>query len=100
MSVATSGNYRNFYISDSVTYVHIIDPISGMSKPSDILSATIVARTCAIADAYATATIVMGSEHALELINSLDGIEACFILADEGNYKMLYSTGFKNLINE
>ena len=99
-SLATSGNYRNFYDVDSITYVHIIDPVTGMSRPSDILSATVLADDCATADAYATAFIVMGVEKAMKLVNEIDDIEACFIVAPSGKYEFRYSEHYKNFMNE
>ena len=99
-ALATSGNYRNFYNVDSITYVHIIDPISGMSRPSDILSATILADDCATADALATASIVLGAERAMELIDNMDGIDACFVIAPGGKYQLKYSKDYKKFINE
>jgi thiamine biosynthesis lipoprotein len=99
-SLATSGNYRNFYNVDSITYVHIIDPMTGLSKPSDILSATILADDCATADAIATASIVMGAADAMKLINEIEGVEACFIIAPSGKYDFLYSNNYKAFSNE
>jgi thiamine biosynthesis lipoprotein len=100
LSVATSGNYRNFYTVDNMSFVHIVDPLTGLSKTSDVLSATIVHSRCEIADAYATACIVLGSQKALSLIESVAGLEACFILSEEGQYKTIYTSGFKNYLDE
>ena len=52
--VATSGNYRNYYIKDGKKYAHTIDPRTGYPSEQSILSATIVAEDCITADAYAT----------------------------------------------
>ena len=54
-SLATSGNYRKFYIEDGKKYAHIIDPHTGYPAKNNLLSATVVAGDCATADAYATA---------------------------------------------
>ena len=53
--VATSGNYRNYYVKDGKKYAHTIDPRTGYPSEQNILSATIVADDCITADAYATA---------------------------------------------
>lgn len=53
-SMATSGNYRNFYIKDGKKYSHTIDPQDGYPSKSNILSATVIADNCMTADAYAT----------------------------------------------
>lgn len=60
--VATSGNYRNYYIKDGKKYAHTIDPRTGYPSEQSILSATIVAEDCITADAYATAFMAMGLE--------------------------------------
>ncbi|HCO68412.1 MAG TPA: thiamine biosynthesis protein ApbE [Dysgonomonas sp.] len=53
-SVATSGNYRNFYIKDGKKYAHTIDPTTGYPSENNILSATVIADDCMSADAFAT----------------------------------------------
>ena len=50
--VATSGDYRNFYIKDGKKYAHTINPATGYPAGQNILSATIVAEDCMTADAY------------------------------------------------
>ncbi len=68
--MAGSGNYRK-YRTDSITgakYVHTINPISGSAEQSDILSSTVIATTCAEADAWATAFMAMGYERSKEVI--------------------------------
>ena len=59
-AMATSGNYRNFYYKDGKKYAHTIDPKTGFPVQHNILSATVLAKECAVADAYATAFMVMG----------------------------------------
>jgi thiamine biosynthesis lipoprotein len=60
-AMATSGNYRNFYISpDGRKLSHTIDPHSGQPVQHSILSSTVVAPTCSMADAFATSFMVMG----------------------------------------
>ncbi len=101
-SLATSGDYRNFYITGKQKYVHIIDPISGKSEESDLLSASIVAPTCAEADALATACIVKGLASSVEMIESIPQVEACFITGNEDgdDYNIHYTSGFKKMIND
>ncbi|MFV0417700.1 MAG: FAD:protein FMN transferase [Dysgonomonas sp.] len=53
-SMATSGNYRNYYVKDNKKYAHTIDPRTGYPSQSNVLSATVVADDCMTADAYAT----------------------------------------------
>ena len=67
-AMATSGNYRNYYIKDGHKYAHTISPTTGKPSESDMLSATVIAPTCAEADAYATAFMVIGKERALGIL--------------------------------
>lgn len=92
--VATSGNYRNFYIKDGKKYAHTIDPRTGYPSEQSILSATIVAEDCITADAYATAFMAMGLEKAREAAKNIPGIEYYVIYTDEnGKHQIEYSTG-------
>ena len=67
LGLATSGNYRNFYLKDGRKYAHAINPITGYPVQKDILSATIIAHQCMLADAYATAFMTLGSRKARQL---------------------------------
>ena len=60
--MATSGNYRKFYVKDGIKYSHTINPKTGYPIASRLLSATVITDKTAIADAYATAFMVMGLE--------------------------------------
>ena len=92
--VATSGNYRNYYIKDGKKYAHTIDPRTGYPSDQSILSATIVADDCITADAYATAFMAMGLEKAREAAKNISGIEYYVIYTDEnGKHQIEYSTG-------
>ncbi|MDX2248690.1 MAG: FAD:protein FMN transferase [Bacteroidia bacterium] len=85
-ALATSGNYRKFYIKDGVKYAHTIDPFSGYPVNHTLLSASVLAETCATADAYATAFMVMGFERAWKFLeeNPELGLEAYFISSSKG----------------
>lgn len=92
--VATSGNYRNFYVKDGKKYAHTIDPRTGYPSEQSILSATIVADDCITADAYATAFMAMGLEKARQAAKNIPGIEHYVIYSDEnGKHQIEYSTG-------
>ena len=92
--VATSGNYRNYYVKDGKKYAHTIDPRTGYPSEQSILSATIVAEDCITADAYATAFMAMGLEKAREAAKNIPGIEYYVIYSDEnGKQQLEYSTG-------
>lgn len=92
--VATSGNYRNFYVKDGKKYAHTIDPSTGYPAEQNILSATIVANDCMTADAYATTFMVLGLEKAKELAKSVPEIEYFVIYTDDlGYHRVAYSKG-------
>ena len=98
-AMATSGNYRNFYYKDGKKYAHTIDPHTGFPVQHSLLSATVLADRCAVADAYATSFMVMGIEKAKELLKRNPKLMAYFIYADEkGNYKVWYSPSMKGKI--
>ena len=66
--MATSGNYRNFYYKNGKRFAHTIDPKTGSPVQHSLLSATVLADECAVADAYATSFMVMGLERAKKLL--------------------------------
>lgn len=93
-AIATSGNYRNFYIKDGKKYAHTIDPRTGYPSEQSVLSATIVADDCMTADAYATAFMALGLERARQMADSIPEIEYYVIYADEsGKHQIEYSEG-------
>jgi thiamine biosynthesis lipoprotein len=77
---ATSGDYRNFFIEDGVRYSHIIDPQTGYPVTHHVVSVSILADDCTLADGLATAVLVMGPEKGLELINRVEGIEGLIVV--------------------
>ena len=101
-AIATSGNYRNFYTSpDGRRIAHTIDPRTGYPAQKDILSSTVMASTCAEADAYATAFMVLGLEQAQEFLSTHPELQAYFICSDDkGRYVTWSTEGFKAYIQE
>lgn len=94
-AMATSGNYRNFYIRDGVKYAHTIDPSTGYPVQHSLLSATVFAPDCLTADAYATAFMVMGLEEARAIVENSGELQAYFISSDEsGQMQTWQSSGF------
>jgi len=84
VAVATSGDYRNFYVKDGVRYSHIIDPRSARPVSHALASVTVLDPSCTRADALATALMVLGPDAGYELALR-EGIEAIFIIhADDG----------------
>lgn len=97
-AVATSGNYRNYYEVEGEKYGHTINPYTGFPEKNNLLSASVFAKDCATADAYATAFMVMGYEKAKQLVEQLDGLEAYFIVGEEdGSMQPHFSSGLGHL---
>ena len=80
--IATSGNYRNYKIVDGRKVAHIIDPRTGHTAISNLLSATVIATDCMNADAYATALMAMGFDRARKFADGRDDLSVVLIYAD------------------
>ncbi len=100
-ALASSGNYRKYRI-DSLTgqkYVHTIDPKTGFTKNSNVLAASVIAPSCAVADAYATAFMAMDLEASMALLNSNEIIEGYLIYLDtEGKVTEFMTPGFSEKV--
>ena len=85
-AMATSGNYRNYYISaEGRKLAHTIDPHTGYPVQHTILSSTVIAPTCSMADAFATSFMVMGLERAQTVLKAHPELQAYFIYSGEDN---------------
>lgn len=92
-ALATSGNYRNYYYKGGKKYAHTVDPRTGYPVQHEILSATVVARDCMSADAYATAFMVMGLEEACRFVQGHPALEAYFIYEDSTGQVRTWQSG-------
>lgn len=100
-ALATSGNYRKFYIEDGVKYSHEINPKTGYPSKNTLLSASIIAVDCATADGVATASMVKGKDATIEFLAVHPEFEAYLIYSDEaGNFKTWISEGLKEFLTE
>ena len=99
-AMATSGDYRSYYISnDTNRYTHIIDPRSGWPVNHSLASVSVLADSCWKADAIATALIVLGAEAGRDWVEAHAGIEAYFIKRDaSGDLTNFCTPGFKALL--
>ncbi|MDN3668881.1 FAD:protein FMN transferase [Echinicola jeungdonensis] len=97
--MATSGNYRNFYVKDSVKYSHTIDPKSGYPVNHRLLSATVLAEDCMTADAFATAMMVMGKEKAIEWEEKMENISVFLIYNDSSGMRTYVSEQLKPFVS-
>jgi len=75
-ALATSGNYRNFYFmknnNKKKKYFHTINTSTGKPAYNSLLSTTVIAKNCTIADAYATAFMSLGLEKSIALVNKIN----------------------------
>lgn len=92
MSLATSGNYRNFIEIKGKKYAHTINPFNGFPEKNTLLSASVFTEDCAEADAIATACMAMGLEKAWAMVSKMQGVEAYFIYSDEKGEMMVKHT--------
>lgn len=84
-ALATSGNYRRFYYNEQGERIsHTLNPQTGHSQTTSLLSATVIAPRCTTADALATAFMASDEKDAIALAKSLcDSISVYFVLAPE-----------------
>lgn len=100
-SLATSGNYRKFYVEDGIKYSHTINPATGYPARNQLLSATVLASDCATADGIATACMVMGKDRAIEFLDLHPEFDAYLVYSDEsGNYRTWMTEKLKENISE
>ncbi len=101
VGIATSGNYRNYYYHEGKKYAHTIDPHTGYPALHNLLSATVIARDCMSADAYATAFMVMGLEKARDFVEARPDLDAYFIYTDStGRYQTYMTRGMERYITK
>ena len=98
-SLATSGNYRNFYKYKGVKYSHTINPFSGFPVNNRLLSVTVTHDKCSLADAYATAFMAMGVKKTIKFIQSRDDIGVYLIYTNkEGDWKTYFNQNMSSRI--
>ena len=98
-SIATSGNYRIFYEKEGRKFAHIVDPKTGFSALSNLLSASVIANDCMTADGLATAMMVKGLEDAKAFLDK-NNFPACLIYDADGDddLEKYYANGFKEMV--
>lgn len=94
-ALATSGDYRNFFVSEGRMYSHILDPRTGYPVTNGVVSASVIAKTCTLADGLATALMVMGPDSGLELVEQMTNVEALIIVRNQdGDFEEYPSSSF------
>ena len=96
--MATSGNYRKFYEVDGKKYSHTLDPKTGYPAENSLLSATVVANNCGLADAMATAFMVMGVEKTKDYLTKDVSVKVHLIYEREGKLETFTSDGLKRYL--
>lgn len=100
-AMATSGNYRNFYYKNGRRYAHTIDPKTGYPVQHSLLSATVLAASCTVADAYATSFMVMGLDNARQLLEHHPELMAYLIYdGGKGDIAVWFSPSLRHKIEE
>lgn len=99
-ALATSGNYRKFYIRDGKKYPHTINPKTGRPVEHSLLSATVVTASCMDADALATSFMVMGKDKAIEFVKKHADIHIFLIYEENGKLQTYMSDGMMKMIKK
>ncbi|MBA2500272.1 MAG: FAD:protein FMN transferase [Chitinophagaceae bacterium] len=101
-ALATSGNYRKYYIENGQKFSHIIDPHTGYPAKNNLLSATVIAPDCMTADAYATAFMLMGLEKSRQFLKQHPDLqlEVFFIYDEDGKWKTYTSEKLVEWVKE
>jgi len=97
-AMATSGNYRKYYIDKKTgkKYVHTIDPKTGYPAIRHLLSASIIANNCTMADGYATACMVMGLQASKKFLQKHPELQAFLVYSDDhGNIQTYQTKGIR-----
>ncbi len=97
--IATSGNYRNYRLTDNGRVWHTIDPTTGYPINSSTLSATVVAPTAMEADALATACMALSVDSAMRMIEEYPYASALLVTADSitGEWNLHRTSRFPDL---
>ncbi|KZZ56065.1 hypothetical protein A3762_11575 [Oleiphilus sp. HI0125] len=98
VSMATSGDYRNYIDDEDGRYSHTINPISGYPVKNDIASVSVILESCAYADAWATALMAMGSEKGVTFASE-HNIPAYFILRESKGFSAIATEQMKSYMN-
>lgn len=97
-SIATSGSYRNFININGSKVSHIVNPKTGQAFISNLISVSIIAKSCMEADALATALISMGEKLAISFVKK-NKLSAMFIIKTDKGYRTFMTEGFNKLIS-
>ncbi|MBA56169.1 MAG: hypothetical protein CMK89_17095 [Pseudomonadales bacterium] len=92
-SMATSGDYRNYFEVNGKRYSHTIDPRNGQPIAHQLVSASVIMPSCADADAWATAMMVLGPDLGMQVAEA-NNLAVYMILKQEQGFKTTYTKAF------
>jgi len=98
-AIATSGDYRNFFVKDGQRFSHTLDPVSGRPVQHTLASVTVLAPSSAIADAWATAFMVLGSKKGYDLAME-NKLAVLFLIKEGASVKEVMTPYFQQIIEE
>ncbi|MGX5172806.1 FAD:protein FMN transferase [Aliikangiella sp. IMCC44653] len=99
LGVATSGDYRNYFEKDGKRYSHTLDPTSGYPITHNLASVTVLHPKTMLADAYATAMMVMGPQQALKFANEQQ-LAVFMLIKENGGFKEIYNEAFAQHLSQ
>lgn len=98
-SFSTSGSYFNYREVNDIRYSHTINPVTGYPAEQQIMSASVFAENCTLADAWATAFMSMGHEKAIAMLKEHPELEACLIWSVPGGMERYVTSGLSSMID-
>ncbi len=101
LGMATSGNYRKVMIDEKTgeKFVHIINPKTGLAQKNNVLSATVLSKSSAISDGYATAFMLMSLEESKVFLQKHPDLHVMLLYVDSNNKMQRFTTeNFKSLV--
>lgn len=94
-TVVSSGDYERYFIQDEIRYHHIFDARSGRPSNSDVIGVSIITDNSMFADGLSTTIFLLGSEEGIQLIDTIDGVEAVIVTED---LQVIMTEGIKKKI--
>jgi len=99
VAMATSGDYRNFFLKDGVRFSHTIDPKTGKPVRHNLASVTVLNKSAATADALATAFMVLGDKKGYDLAMKNE-LAVLFLIKQNDGFRERMTPSFKRLIED
>ncbi|MGD9971800.1 MAG: FAD:protein FMN transferase [Desulfatirhabdiaceae bacterium] len=97
-AMATSGDYRNYIEIDGQQFSHVFDPRTGYPVSNGVVSVSVTADTCTLADGLATGLMVMGPEEGMDRIRRMNGVECLMVVRKtDGRLTQFVSDGFNTV---